>query len=338
MKVIQRLRAVTSILMAALAVGMLVSGCSILPAEEEVLQPPLIEPEQIKYRTEAAIRGNLVDELNLTAKFSPQLTASLSFQKQSGRLKSLEITIGDDVKKGDVIAQLDTAQVELDMKLLQIDIEKTKLTLSQLNANGADAYSIKRARLDLEQQQLRLANYQDQIVQSKIVAPFDGRITYLLSASLGDFINAYQQVAVIADTSKLVVITSANDASELAIGAAVTVEFDGKPLPGEVVANPSTLYADPNQSLRFSAIVKLVNGVPDGARLSSPARIRYVRDSRENVIVLPRGSINSVGSRRYVNVLVDGIRVEKDVQVGLITDTQAEIISGIDEGDLVILN
>lgn len=338
MKVFRRLRAVIAIPMAALAVCMLISGCNILPAEEEVLQPPLVEPEQIKYRTEPAARGNLVLELNLPAKFSPQVTASLSFQKQSGRLKTMAISIGDDVKKGDLIAELDTAQLQLDMKLLQIDIEKTKLSLSQMYANNADTYSIKRAKLDLEQQQLRLTNYQDQILQSQILAPFDGRITYLLSASLGDFINAYQSMAVIADTSKLVVITSTNDAGELAIGAKVTVEFDGKPLPGEVVANPSTLYNDPNQSLRFAAIVKLENGVPEGARLSSPARIRYIQEQRENVIILPRGSVNSVGSRRYVNVLVDGIRIEKDVQVGLTNDTQAEIISGIDEGDLVILN
>ena len=45
-----------------------------------------------------------------------------------------------------------------------------------------------------------------------------------------------------------------------------------------------------------------------------------------------------MSGRRYVNVLEDGVRVEKDVEIGLMTDTEAEIIKGIDEGDLVIVN
>ena len=45
-----------------------------------------------------------------------------------------------------------------------------------------------------------------------------------------------------------------------------------------------------------------------------------------------------MSGRRYVNVLEDGVRVEKDVEIGLQTDTEAEIINGLEEGDLVITN
>jgi hypothetical protein len=71
--------------------------------------------------------------------------------------------------------------------------------------------------------------------------------------------------------------------------------------------------------------------------MNSMAEIIYVVNERKNVIALPRGALNSVGSRRYVNILEDNIRVERDVEVGLTTELEVEILSGIAVGDVVIL-
>jgi hypothetical protein len=78
--------------------------------------------------------------------------------------------------------------------------------------------------------------------------------------------------------------------------------------------------------------------MPDDIKLGSSVRITYVEEERNDVLVLPRNRINLMSGRRYVNVLEDGVRVEKDVEVGLMTDTEAEIINGLEEGDLVITN
>jgi UDP-3-O-[3-hydroxymyristoyl] glucosamine N-acyltransferase len=104
------------------------------------------------------------------------------------------------------------------------------------------------------------------------------------------------------------------------------------------VANPSTLFNDPDERLRKAAIIKISAMLPEKVKLGSHARITFVQDIRENVIILPRSQINLMSGRRYVNVLEDGVRVEKDVEIGLMTDTEAEIIKGLDEGDLVIVN
>jgi hypothetical protein len=46
--------------------------------------------------------------------------------------------------------------------------------------------------------------------------------------------------------------------------------------------------------------------------------------------------LNSVGGRKYVNVLVDGLRVERDVVTGIENNTEIEILSGLDVGDQLI--
>jgi RND family efflux transporter MFP subunit len=318
--------------------ALLTAACTFLPMEEEELAPPLMQPAKIEYKTEAAQRGTLIQQIRLSASFYPELQRSLSFEKQGGRLKEKHVRLGQVVKAGDVIAELDSATLAYQITIQEIEVQKSQLTVDQLRANRADTYSQKRAKLDLEQQKLRLADLEQQLAATRILAPIDGEITYIISTSIGEYINAYQIVAKIADTSGLVLVTTADKASELPIGAQVTVEFQRQELVGEVVANPSSLFNDPDERLRKAAIVRITSELPEAVAMGKDARIVYVQAQRDDVIILPRTQINLMSGRRYVNVLEDGVRVEKDVEIGLMTDTEAEIIKGLAEGDLVIVN
>ena len=321
-----------------LAAGVLLGGCNFLPTEEEELAPPLMQPAKIEYKTEAVALGTLIQQVRMTGSFYAENTKALTFENQGGRLKAMHVRLGDSVKAGDLLVELDSGNIEYDIRMQEIEVEKTEISISQLKANRADKYSIRRANLELEQQEMRLAELQRQLEATRLVSPIDGEITYNISTSVGEWVNAYQIVCKVADTSTLVLITRSDKAGDLPIGAIVSVEFQKQELAGEVVANPSTLFNDPDENLRKSAIVKLTDGIPAKAALGSDARIVYVQERREDVIVLPRTQINLMSGRRYVNVLEDGVRVEKDVEVGLTTDTEAEIIKGLAVGDLVIVN
>ena len=321
-----------------LAAGVLLGGCNFFPTEEEELAPPLMQPAKIEYKTEPVALGTLIQQVRMTGSFYAENTKALTFESQGGRLKEMHVRLGDSVKAGDLLVELDSGNIEYDIRMQEIEVEKTEISISQLKANRADKYSIRRANLELEQQQMRLAELVRQLEATRIVSPIDGEITYNISTSVGEWVNAYQIVCKVADTSTLVLITRSDKAGDLPIGAIVSVEFQKQELIGEVVANPSTLFNDPDENLRKCAIIKLTDGIPEKAALGSDARIVYVQERREDVIVLPRTQINLMSGRRYVNVLEDGVRVEKDVEVGLTTDTEAEIIKGLAVGDLVIVN
>jgi multidrug efflux pump subunit AcrA (membrane-fusion protein) len=338
MNAFSKARAATAAVLAIWATSLLVSGCNFLPAEEEILPPPVRAQESVDYDTMTAKLGSIVDELSLTARFYPKDKKTLSFDMQGGRLKRLAVAIGDSVSKDDLIAELESGNLEMDIQLLKIDIEKTQLTIRQLTETDASAYNVKRAKLDLEKQQLKLASIQQKLSQTRILAPVDGVITFLIEAGIGDYIEALESVAVVASMDQLAIITSSTDSNKLPIGGRVTVVYGTQTLDGEVVANPSTLYNEPEESIRSSAIIMLDKGLPDGAEMNQSVTVKYIVDRRDNVIVLPRRCINSVGSRRFVNVLEDGVRVERDVEIGLTTMLDAEILSGISEGDVVIFN
>jgi len=51
-----------------------------------------------------------------------------------------------------LIAELDSQSLASQVRFQEIEVEKSRLTLSQLKSTGSDSFSIRRAELDLEQQ------------------------------------------------------------------------------------------------------------------------------------------------------------------------------------------
>jgi hypothetical protein len=56
------------------------------------------------------------------------------------------------------------------------------------------------------------------------------------------------------------------------------------------------------------------------------------------VIVLPRSAIRSYMGRNYVQIVEGERRKEVDIEVGLTTPTEVEIVKGLEEGQKVVLN
>jgi RND family efflux transporter MFP subunit len=313
------------------------SGCSFFPDDEEELEPPQMEPVTIKYTTKPAARGTLIQQIELSAVFTAQTQISLSFE-QSGLLKEKSVQVGKQVKAGDLIGVLDSSDLAFQILIQELEIEKHKLTISQLRDVKAGEYAIQTAMIDLKQQELQLDRLNAKMAATKIFAPIDGEITYVTSIAAGENINADQIVVKIADLSSLILVTKSGDASKLPIGAKVTIILNYLEYEGEVVANPSSLSNDPNESLHQAAILSISDELRRKAAFGDVARVIYVQDIRKDVIMVSRRNIHAVNSQYYVNVLEDGMRVEKDVEIGLVTDTDAEIVSGLEEGDLVIVN
>jgi multidrug efflux pump subunit AcrA (membrane-fusion protein) len=65
------------------------------------------------------------------------------------------------------------------------------------------------------------------------------------------------------------------------------------------------------------------------------AYIIPVKNSRENVLTIPANALFQAYGVSYVKKIVDGEQQRVDVTVGLITDSKVEILSGLQEGDVV---
>src|SRR4029453_2098540 len=78
----------------ALLISASLTGCSLLPAEEEALKPPLIKPAQENYRKVTVEKGTITMEINGSGSLESTHTEIAQFVGQGGRIAKMMVTSG----------------------------------------------------------------------------------------------------------------------------------------------------------------------------------------------------------------------------------------------------
>ncbi|MCX7711009.1 MAG: biotin/lipoyl-binding protein [Clostridia bacterium] len=99
-------------------------GCRLLPADEEALAPPVKKPPAIQYKTREIKKGTLVKTIECSGQFTAAKQYNLCFRDQGGRLKSIHVKLGDQVKKGDILAELYSEDVKRQLDEQEATIAK----------------------------------------------------------------------------------------------------------------------------------------------------------------------------------------------------------------------
>lgn len=320
----------------------LLTGCYFFPEEEEVLAPPIREPEKVTYDTMDVKKGSIERTIKGSGNFISIEQKDLFFKFKGGRLKDIYVKTGDVVKKGDLIAELDTDNLVNEIKLQTIALKKAELMYEKIKTDidiqgGGDKFALKQTELDVEAAQLKLDNLQLELEKSKLVSPIDGEVVYINKIEQGEYINAYDSIVRIADPSRLQLEYSGDKISEFSLGMKVDVAIDKENYTGEVVMTPANLPLNANGDMKKVIRIK-VDKLPDTVELGDYANITLVLERKDNVIVLPRNIINNFSGRKFVHVLENELRVERDLEVGIQTATEVEVVKGLKEGEKVIAN
>jgi len=72
-------------------------------------------------------------------------------------------------------------------------------------------------------------------------------------------------------------------------------------------------------------------------RTGMTADVEIITASQENALLVPLRAVHTEGGQSYVNRLSDHQLEQVEVELGLMTDTEVEIASGLAEGDVVIV-
>lgn len=278
----------------------------------------------------------------------------------SGKIAKINVEEGDRVRKGDVLAELDTRTVGL-----QLQQAEAGMAVAQANYNDAQRNMERMERLrdenavseqQYEKVKLAFESAEAQLKQSKaaldlaehsldvsiMTAPFSGVIASK-NAEVGDIINPMMGgsnsmaggVLTLVDFSavKINIQVSLEDVVRIKKGqkASLTVTtFSDKVFPGKVTV--VNMAADP-ASKKFGVEVQLPN--PDLLlRPNIFGEVVLEVSTHEDALVIPQ---NSVVEDSYVFVAEDGRAVKKKIVIGLQNTTLLEVLQGLDEGESVIV-
>ncbi|MFC4099448.1 efflux RND transporter periplasmic adaptor subunit [Paenibacillus xanthanilyticus] len=317
------------------------SGCSLLPQEQAPLKPPLVKPAQTEARTVDAKLGSIARQISGSGTFVPNNVKYYQF-REGGVIDSLGVRAGTVVKKGDVLATLENEGVDVELLQRELEYERKRLALEEA-VKGGSGRQIKIARLDYRLAELLFEKTKAKVAASILTAEADGIVSYFTDLMPGDRAEPGRVLAAIADPQAIRLALTTNNNPVLAdikVGMAAEATFQGKVYAGKVTQTPASAPQTDDDRLREEYARTLyveLDSLPPDAALGKMADIVIVAARRDNVIVVPKAGVRTYFGRTFVQVLDGERRKELDVEIGLETATEYEIVQGVEDGMKIIL-
>ncbi|MBR6872182.1 MAG: biotin/lipoyl-binding protein [Ruminococcus sp.] len=325
-------------LSAACALMMLIcTGCSQSDATQEIAVP-IYEAKKVSYKTTVAEVTEISERYMKEGKFGYPYSEKVSFPV-SGQVDEVYVSSEQSIKKGDLLCTLFSDDLDLRIEEKEVYLNQAKKTLNTLIAEGGDYYEIEQARVDLDIQQLEYDHLVAEKDKYNVYAPCDGyfKLARQYSRGLARFtwVNAGSTFGTAQDKSEEYLFCEIYDnmLNNVNFGTRVGLTQGAttcKGMVADIVRNENGEYSSYYYVIR-----------PDeGAELYDfgAVQISFNVYSRQDVVVVPSNAIKTVGDRKFVNLLIDGVKVEQDVETGIVDGTKTEITGGLVGGEELILN
>jgi RND family efflux transporter MFP subunit len=349
------------ILVAVIAVGGFgivarVRSEAALAGEARDVETPLV-------KTVHAVRGGAGGELTLPGEVRAYVDAPV-YARATGYVKRWYVDIGAEVKAGRLLAELDTPEVDAQLRQAEADLSSAEASLSlaaKTSARWAELIAIQAVShqdyedkaADLKAKQAARDAAQENVYHfrqlqgfKRVVAPFDGVIT-ARNVDIGDLVQAgtgaagagSRELFHLVDASKLRVYIDVpqSRSGALTLGSTARVIFPenpGKPYSGGILRTAGAIAPD-TRTLRVEVDVEnsgraLLGGSYAEVIFSLPAA---------STLRLPINSILFRGDGLTVaSVDVRGVIRLVPIQLGRDFGTEVEVLDGLSGTEAVALN
>lgn len=260
--------------------------------------------------------------------------------KVRGIVQDLRVEEGDYVKKGQVLAQLEDQQLE-------IEVQRAKSTMDRLyneyqrnkelyEKKLISAEQFENSKFEYEAQKAAYELAQLDVEYSSIKAPISGVISERM-IKVGNMVNTDQQVFRITDFDPLLAVLHVpeHEMSKLRKGQTAVIQvdairnmsFEGNVLRISPVVNPET------------GTFKVTVAIVDKTKQLKPGmfgRVRIVYDTHQDAMLIPKNAVLSEDGVNSVYVIKDNLAFRKNIQTGYVNGSNIEILEGVDSGESVV--
>lgn len=323
-----------SMIILATLVAMFLVGCG---GQQQTKSLPLV-------RIDTVVMGGAHDVLEFPGRVKAAKEVNLAF-KVSGTLQRIYAADGDFVRQGDVVAEMDSRDYELQLQAVEGEYHSIKaeaervMALYKDNVATADAYD--KARYGLQQITAKYDNARNQLADTKLRAPFDGFIKR----------RRFDPPTVVAAGMPVIAFMS-NDHPEIEIFipastyvrrneiVALSAEFDimrGEEIPLrllhiEPAANANQLYA-----VRLSMPTNGKSAVTPGMNATVRLTLRH---NRQTATTIPVSALFYRDNESCVWIYqADGTVARRAVFVEqLHNDGTATILRGLGDGERIVVS
>lgn len=314
----------------------------------------IIAGPQADYKTAKAKKEDIIQAVSASGKAASQKQVTLQFQT-SGKLAWVGVKEGDHVNKWQAIASLDRRKLEMtlkkelndymnerwDFEQTYEDYDKSGLTEEQWLVADAIKRILQKAQFDLNNVVIDVEIADLAVELATIVTPIEGIVTEVESPIAGVNITPATARFTISNPGnmKFVAEIDESDIGNVSIGQKALVTLD---------AYPDDVFEEEITNIAFAAIttrgggtafqidITLSENLNQKFKVGMNGDVEIVTAEKPEVITVPVEAIKTKGDDAYIQVIEGRQIKEIKVEVGLESDDKIEIITGINEGQLVI--
>jgi len=356
-----RRRWLLAALLVLVAIGVLVTGIRSRMKDETALKAVTAQMAVPSVSVVLPKQSAPAQELILPGNIQPFISSPV-YARTDGYLKKWYFDIGAHVKAGDLLAVIETpevdeqlAQARSTLATAQANLELARITRDRYQGlltkhavaqqdvdNALGSYAANKAMVDADTANVR--HYEALVSFEKVYAPFAGVVT-ARNTDIGDLINSGSSTAPrtdmfhIAQTGVLRVYVNvpeeySQDVKPGQTQAAIALaEFPGQRFPGKLVRTSEAINATTR-----TLLVEVDLDNPSGTLLSGSYGEVHLNIPMHNpVYLLPVSSLIFRGEKLQVGVVKNGKVEVTDVIPGRDLGDQIEIVSGLKADDQVIV-
>ena len=297
-----------------------------------------------KIKTAQVEQKNIASEIVTAGKISSQSESTIH-PAVNGKVVWVPVKEGDFVKKGQAIASLDKEKYEIALRqteqdVVALDAELEKLYDGRRNKTSIESYDEKIERTALEAAKNKAY---DEWLEAKrnlkdtvITSPFAGTVIEV-NVHPGEEIFYTTAIAKIADIENLNFTAELDDTDvgQIKEGQKTIVTLDAFP-DEEILSQVESVSFVSNVTSSGSDVfeVKFNLEQEEDYRIGMNGESRIIIQEKEDVLAVP---VEAIFDENFVHVKTNGEFVKREVEKGIESDSEVEIVSGLSKDETVVI-
>jgi HlyD family secretion protein len=321
-------------------------------------------------KTVAVSRGDIIDKALAVGRIEPRKQISVK-SKIGGLVRRVYVEVGDAVKAGAPLfdiapdpTPIEFAEAKRQMELAEVsfanarrDYDRSK-TLIDKQLISTQEFESEQARFDEAELRFKLAQEKLQLIESGKAQVADREVSNIIKSNIsgtvlsldaeqGDPVvplTTYQsgtELMTLADMDDLVFKGNVDeiDVGKLRIGMEVVIEIGALPnsaITGELTKISPKAHKEEGATL-FEIEVEIVDVGETYLRACYSDNANIMITKKENILIVPERLIRIEDSVAICEIQdTAGEIIEREIETGLSDGINIEVISGLDEGDLIV--
>ncbi len=284
--------------------------------------------------------SSIYDRIDLPAQVKPWVELRILAEVQ-GQAVKVAVTEGSYVKKGDLIARLDSrdyenqlASVSAGYELAILDLERSRSLYSEQLITKAQ---LDQATSSVERLEASVKSAELKLEKADIRAPISGLVNHL-DVKEGLFMNAHDPVGIILDNSRVKVTVGIPEADVNAIKKLTHFDITIEALGNRTLKGKKHFLSQSPETLAHLYQLEIEVDNSDSAILPGMfARVNITKKEVKDSFTVPLYSVISRNDEQYLYVEKDGTAHVRMVETGILEGWKIEVRKGLSKGDRVIV-